>query len=415
MSTNEWKKNFAPDQIAKKLEDCKKINAQGQLTFRGFEFHEYRILLTEMFDTSEYIPYVEKENIILESIRNVGKRDKITARKLRNEIRRLIQLFETKQEVTYVLISTLSVNKDFKIHRRRINNCTVTFHSKLERNFYNEYDKQKQAADNHLSWIFPKDYIYSKIYTKAKSPSQATEKALYSLDLLRGIWNLELNRIQSIRISLGGLIKPINKIALGPIETLHLTDGKLATQEFWYQPEYQQPLAVFNNSTTISKLFDYEKKVRILIRDHKYKSDIEKLIIRYVQAGDLYNFQDSFIRFWGLLETLTGKKFHTHDDVIKKTIFLYSNTDNEYLRQLLNILKEFRNEAVHLGSNSKNIETLVFILKKFVEALLYFHINNKFKFNSLHEATEFFELTQSQDMFKKQMKRLQNLKKFRRW
>jgi len=411
---NDWKKGFDPNQIVNKLEQCRHIDAQVRVTFKGFEFHEYRVILTEMFESSKSIPNADKSMIVLDAITNVGKLKKITATKLRREIVRLTNKYQSKPDIQYMLMCSISIKDSINLRRRRINHCTITFYSNLDKRLYKAYKKQMDIADQFFNWKYPTDYLYAKIHVTAKTPAQATEKALRTFDLLRGLWNLEINRTSG-RISLGGLIKPINQICYGPLETLHFKNGKIATKVMWYQPEFQVPLKAYDKNTTLNKIFKYETKTRNLILKHNYKADIEECIIRYVQALDLYNLQDSFIRLWGILETLTGKGFQTQQSTIKRTTFHYLSSSQEYVYQLLNILKEYRNHSVHMGTNSENIETLVFILKRFVEVLLYFHINNKFCFDNMDDATEFFDLSQSKEEFEILKKSLDNLKKYKKW
>jgi len=398
MPSNDWKQGFDPNQIANRLEKFRQTDTKGNFQgFNSFEFNDCRIILTEMFETSELIPKIDKGKIVWDSILNVAKKDKITASKIRREIRRLIKQYESKLDTQYVLICSLSIHNSRRITRRRFKNCTFTFHSHLEKRFLNQYNEKKEQADKYFNWQYPNNYIYAKVNILAKTPSQATEQALRNFDLLRGVWNLEINRRQK-RISLNGLNRPINAISYGPLETLHFKNGKLATDIFWYQPEYQSPLKVINDTRLLGYIFDYEYKARQLLRNHNYKFDIEESIIRYVQALDSYNLQDSFIRLWGVLETLTGKGLQTQNETIRRTVFHYQKSSQEYVSQILNILKDYRNNSVHVGiSDNTNIQSLVFILMRFVEVLLFFHIRNKFKFNSLQEAAEFCDLTYSKD------------------
>ena len=59
---------------------------------------------------------------------------------------------------------------------------------------------------------YPTDYIYLKTFTSGKSYSQAANKAIESIDIIRGIWNLFYNRGQ-FRYSSGKKV-PVNTVTL---------------------------------------------------------------------------------------------------------------------------------------------------------------------------------------------------------
>jgi len=353
---------------------------------------------------------------------SVGKKGKITPTKLRNTINKLIREYHEIENKKYVFIASLSISSSFMLEKRVINGTTITFHTKLDKAFNNAYNQKLDESRQIFQGDFPSNYLYIKLFVNAKSPNHANVKASNSLGLLRGIWNLGLNKDRGIRTTFKGPSPPLNQIILGPIQTLHEKNGKLATESFWYQPEYQKPLRVYKKTQQFPSLMRYEKNVRKIIKNHNYRADIEEAIIRYVDALDLYNFHDSFIRLWGLLETLTSNRNDTQLETVKKTVFHFTSSDKDYVRQFLYVLSKFRNNAVHMGSNTQHIERFMQMLKQCVEVVLQFHITNKFKFNSLKEATDFFGLTQTKEeyikelaLLKKNEKLLKNLKAYQVW
>ena len=422
MPTYSWKTGVDPNQICQRLQQYSQRDEQGRVVYEGFQFLTDKVVLGEMFDFDEQIKGYDKENIITNAIFSVGKKGKITPAKLRNTINKLIREYHEIENKKYVFIASLSISSRFKLEKRVINGSTITFHTKIDKAFYNAYNQQLDQSRQIFQGDFPSNYIYTKLFVNAKSPNHANVIASNSLGLLRGIWNLGLNKDQGYRITFKGPASPLNKITLGPIQTLHERNGKLATDSFWYQPEYQKPLPVYESTQQFPSLMRYEKNARKTVKNHNYRADIEEAIIRYVEALDLYNFHDSFIRLWGLLETLTSNRNDTQLETVKKTVFHFASSDKDYVRQLLYVLRKFRNNAVHMGSNTQHIERFMQMLKQCVEAILQFHITNKFKFNSLKEATEFFELTQTKEeylnelaLLKKNEKLLKNLKTYQGW
>jgi len=243
----------------------------------------------------------------------------------------------------------------------------------------------------------------------ARSPFEAAEKALDRLDFIRGIWNLWINRGESIRISSGKRI-PVNNILLGPIHTLHNRDGKLATESWWYEPQYQGVIKPFNDKSKINNMCKYMTNFRRLLKKSNYASDIIQAVLRYVRALDYRDWDVSFLRLWSVLEFLTGTLSDRYEVTIRRASYMFSN--REYNRQILSHLRDYRNKSVHAGSESSEIELLMYQLKNYVEVLLAFHVRNKFKFSSIADAAEFLDLPNDLDLIDRKIGKLRYARKF---
>lgn len=224
------------------------------------------------------------------------------------------------------------------------------------------------------------------------------------------MWNLFHNRRQRMRRSFGGPRKPANKFVLGPLHTLHLPDGKLATKSWWFEPEYRGPLAVYNPYKEINEMYKYQDVVRASLRRISYRSDLEASILRYTRALDLGNWEDAFLRLWSVLEHITNSGRDSYTVTFRRTSFLFKQ--REYARQVLTHLKDYRNRAVHAGSENHEIEILMYQLKNYVEFLLAFHIGNKFGFKDLKQAGEFMDLPSDPELLKSKIHILRNAQTF---
>ncbi|MCD4720516.1 MAG: hypothetical protein K8S13_11755 [Desulfobacula sp.] len=88
--------------------------------------------------------------------------------------------------------------------------------------------------------MIDEDENYSYFVTahiRSKTKHDAVNKMLDAIDLLRGIWNLYMNKEFTIRFG-NGKKKPINQITLGALHTLHNKNGSLAADVFWYEPDH---------------------------------------------------------------------------------------------------------------------------------------------------------------------------------
>ena len=319
-----------------------------------------------------------------------------------SEIRKLEKEYLKVNPQQYFLLTSISVNKLCKLKRSTINDCIITFRPSPPKNCIKEIQtKILRPASNFVSGDLPSNYICAKISIKGKSTSEAADKALDAIDTLRGIWNLFYNRRNTFRISSGDK-KPVNKIVIGPLHTLHFQNGKLATETWWYEPSYRGPLQVHDPSKDIKNLYKFEQNVRKLLKKSNYRNFLETSLARYTRALDLGDWENAYLKLWGLLESLTstGEK-DSHKVTVKRTSFLFR--ERHYAKQVLTHLRDYRNKAVHVGAGNHDIETFMYQLKNFVEVVLEFQVANKFGFKSLAEVAQFMDLTDSKPMLERKI------------
>ncbi len=412
-----WIKNYNPNKIVKKFEEIKIVRDDGTVTFEGSGFDDCFAVLNSMIILRSDIPQIEKSRIVRDAIFRAGAAGKITANKLLNETEKLQSAYLAKPLKKYKLVTSLSVSCNSRLKRLRINDCTISFNPHLNALLTSESEKIKKHAARGLFGELPTNYATVVITLQAKSTNAAAEKAIDSIDLIRGIWNLFYNKGRVTR-HFGGKPKPVNKFVLGPLHTLHLANGKCATSDWWYESDYRAPLDthdltkedVHNPSKKLKNMYKFQDKVRKHLEQCNYKSDIEDAIIKYTHALDFINRENTFLRLWSVLELLTNTRPNeSHNVTVKRVSFLFK--DREYTLQILNHLKDHRNRAVHAGSGSHNIETLMFQLKRYVEALLYFHIFNKYSFKNLEAAAHFLDLPSDPETLESRIQMMCNAKK----
>jgi hypothetical protein len=191
-----------------------------------------------------------------------------------------------------------------------------------------------------------------------------------------------------------GKREPVNKLVLGPVHTLHETNGKRAGDVFWYEPNYVGPIRPRTSSIEWQELRKFEKSVRRKLSKSSYRERLEDFIRQYTRALDSRDWNGDFIRLWGLFEQLTSAERGV--DAIKRALFLYHSSDRTFNRQVLNHLRIYRNRTIHAGEQeTEEIETLLYQLKGYVDELLLFHIRWAGEFSSFEKAIDF--LNQSPD------------------
>lgn len=387
-----WLKEYDPEHLAVRLEKSKSTGQDGRVSFNGFGFTEYIVVLNSMVSLDVTITEFEKNNIVRNAAFSLAKKEKITSSGLLKEISDFEKEYLRQKPQNFILVSTLSINRHCKLKRIHINGTTITFHSTLQKQFAKEIEnKIKMPASFTITGEYPKDYIFLKTSVKAKSYSQAVSIAIDSIDIIRGIWNLFYNRGQ-FRIS-SGRKEPVNNVVFGPLHTIHFPDGKLATEVWFYETGYLGPLKPFDMKNKLDKLYKFQNNARKLLNKNKFENQVEAALKKYAQALDIQDLESSYLKLWGLLEYLTNtNENESHKDTVKRTSFFFQ--EREYAKQVLNHLRDHRNRSVHTGESNQNIETLLYQLKNFVEVVLEFQIANRFNFSSREELTQFMNLSE---------------------
>lgn len=408
--TVKWVEGYSPDLLCRRLEEAKTVDSNGKASFQGFEFTSNVAVLNSMVSFSSNIPELERKRIVSKAAFNAAGQGEISPQTLLSEIDNLEKQYLREAPKQYVLVTSLSIGRFFKLGHQSINGCIVTFRPDIPKAFRKEIEKIEKQASYSICGELPRDYLVAKIAVTGKSNSEAADRAIDAIDLFRGIWNLFYNRKHVYRISSGSR-EPVNKIVLGPLHTLHFPTAKLATESWWYEPGYMGPLKTLDPSKEIESFYMFQGRIRKLLQRSPFKAFLESAIIRYTRALDLRDWNSAFLNLWGLLETLTNTgENDTHKVTVRRTSFLYQ--DREYVRQILTHLRDHRNRAVHTGSGNEDIETLMFQLKNFVETALEFLVANKFGLKNLGAVAQFLGLPDDKTLLTDRIQLLQSALKY---
>lgn len=245
--------------------------------------------------------------------------------------------------------------------------------------------------------------------TRGRSPEEAGIVALDTIDLLRGIWNFALNRKRHVILHVGKR-DPINKILLGPLHSLHYPNGKRLPDPFWYDPTYIEPVSPIDLRRNWDSLRSFERQVRKRLSKSHSRTFMEEAFRRYAVALDERNHETAFLKLWSLLEHLTRTTTKdSHKVTVARAISVWS--DRAFHQEVLHHLRDYRNSAVHMDQRNEEITKLLYQLKRYVEALLEFHIFHGYKFVNPGEITSFFDiptdkaiLTQQKHLIQKRLR-----------
>lgn len=206
-------------------------------------------------------------------------------------------------------------------------------------------------------------------------------------------------------------MKPVNPLFLAPIHSLHRIDGSLAWDSWWYEPNYFRPAHPLADKSKVDRMLAFTIELRSRLRTLAYTTDLQSALLRYGRALDSRDLNDAFLRLWGLLEFLTATTSAPYTVTARRAAFLFAERD--YAFQVLSHLANYRNRFVHAGSETEEIESLLYLLKRHVEALLIFHAGNRIGFASIAEAGEFLDMPSDKTALAERIRKLRFASKFR--
>lgn len=236
----------------------------------------------------------------------------------------------------------------------------------------------------------PKDYALVSISISARSKSEALNLAVRRLDFVRGAWNLQGNRHILERYT-HGPNQPVNGVMLGPIHTLHSTNGSSIHDRYWLDPRYQAPVKPLDDLAKTLRMSDFARNLLAKYKILPYKDVFSDALIRYVRALDARDHSVSIIELWAVLEKLTGISNAAYGDLVRRAAFPWK--DYKEARQALEYIRERRNMMVHSGVAHSQLETIMYQLKGFVEVLLLFHLKHAGSLDSMGEAADLLDMS----------------------
>jgi hypothetical protein len=382
------KERFNPDLLAKGLESIRVSDAAG--SHQGFQtpYEDYVTVIHSSLNFAANIPETERRRIIALSIRAVATRGAITKEALKREISRQENAYLRLPLRPFIVATSLSVRPTQDLKRTSVGGCTITFSRRLPRCFNRQ--PLMERASRLIHGDLPDSYTSVRASVRARSEHEAVEQALDTLDLLRGVWNLDINRRLWSRYY-SGPRQPFNQILLGPLHTLHEPSGALATQDdLWYEPDYVGPVGPLDLSQILRQLREFEKAVRVRLSKIPYAGEIEKAFRRYTRALDSRDFNKAYLELWSVLESLTSTGKSNYDVTIRRALFPWR--EKEFNKQILEHLRSYRNRTVHAGLNSEEIDILLRQLRYYVEQMILFHLFNGQNFADMNRVAEFLDL-----------------------
>ena len=408
--TVSWNDRYDPSQLAQYIEENTTRGESGKVSFEAFRFAEHEVLLYSMLELPDSIPEVDATRIVRQAILKTAGKGAITARGLLAEVNRLEKEYSERPVERYVMLTSVSLRRFASLRRCRFGNSIIIFEPSAPPRHQRAASDLTALARHTLFADPPTDYLSTRVHVSARSEFQAAEVALHTIDLARGIWNWFYNSRELMRIS-AGRRSPVNKIVLGPVHTLHRPTGKLATETWWYESGYCGPVPAHDPSVHLESMYRFLVNVRKRLARCQYPQIIDEAIVRYTRALDLQDWEAAFLKLWSVLELLTDSSRLSNEVTVARSAFIHE--DRQSALEVLRHLRDYRNRFVHADVSDSRIETCLYQLKNFVEALLRFHLRSKYRFESIEEAARFLDLPSDRLALESRLNMLEYAQKFR--
>ena len=175
------------------------------------------------------------------------------------------------------------------------------------------------------------------------------------------------------------------------------------------EPTYVEQLGV--ESKKVGDALRFSALVLSRLRRLPYAAHFRDCVRYYGRALGEADWATSYILLWQALEAATGTSKMKYDATIRRASFMFD--DVEYHKQVLDILKTCRNEIVHAQNDPTSLESRLYLLKRYVESALRFHLAHAGDFHSLEEAGHFLDLPSNTAVLNRRLRLLEKAATFR--
>jgi len=398
-----WKANkkLKPQIILDRLKACSSIDADGKVSFSGFDIYELDSVLFTMIDFHKTFSYHSAKRIYDRALNSWVKSGSELADDFLKALKSEVLFYNKQLPKEYVLVTSISIVTGFPLRRIVLDETVLECYP-------GGLPKKYQTREVYAArWKFespslPSNYCPVVVRFKSKNPMDGVEHALYELDFIRGVFSLDINPAYEIAFSMRSSKRaPINKVTLGGMHTLHNKDGKPSDGNiFWYDPNYSERKSLNLTDAKKTQSINFFEFVTKRLKRHKDAHVIKDAIVRYVRAFDETDKNSTVQRAWAALESLMALGENNTDLVVARCSYLYA--EREYHRQILEHVKDYRNRNVHLGQSIDDPSPHCFQIQKFFRQSIIFHLTEVDNFTGLQDANKFLDSPASIEELKRQ-------------
>lgn len=404
----QWKKkkSLKPEHVIDKISSMIVKDGKGNIAFQGFEYHEAIGSLYSMIDfPKSIINELECDSVISQGVSAAAKSEIFNKESVLTHINKIAKNRLETSEKEYSLLTSISISENIPFKSIKIKSCRIVVQKNTYPMKYHSRNGVLKENSKNLE-LYHEGYKKIIVYCKSKSDQGAASKALDSLDIARAIINLFSNYSSEL---IGDSFSPINRAVLGQVHSLHNRDGKAIKGIYWFEPNFvRKPPLTHGNPIILKKNFS---KFLKNIETTNYKDAIYESLLRYVRALDEKDQNIAVIKAWNALEGLLCPNSENFEKIPSRCSYLFHET--QYHKQVLEHIREFRNEYVHASVNNQNAKDICYQIQFYYRELVIFLIRKSIDFKSLEEANSFLDLPADINNLKAITNRIEMAIKFR--
>lgn len=375
----------------------------GRVSYTGWDFQENVALLHGMLATAPSVSRTTLREAVNRAVSQCVREQKLTGERFIGAVRQHYERGVGKNEGEFVLLTEFSVRGEPLWGKYQVGDARVRL---IKGAFARKYASRGDTASVYQTRGFPSypnDYQKVCVEMQAKSDSLAAQLALDAADSLRGLFNMYANFAMEIQLG-NEQWKPINRITLGGLHTVHSPDGTQTSDRFWYEP-----LARFQKTHVMrpEKSQRVVKRVRKVLgylnrsRDRSFADRLLRSLNQYTRAYDEPDPSNCLMKGWAVLEQLAGDDaIGDSERVVRRVSFLYtSHTDQ---RLSLEVIRRARNDLAHRGQGADHLRTYCYQLQRYFIDVFEFYLSNLRASRSRDESNQLLDLSpRIEDMHQK--------------
>jgi hypothetical protein len=318
--------------------------------------------------------------------------------------------------VEYILVTSITSDIVLPFKSFTVRGCKITFNSMGGKSFRSKAIPARENLQMSSKNVVLKSdklkpyYCYVKV--KARKVPEAFESGIEALNIIRGIINLCINNGRGQTLNFGQAPEPFNTLRLGPLHTIHLSDGTIPMGLFWYEPHYSE-LNHFSKLKPTQNSSLKKKVTRTLkaVAKSQIKQEAETAILNYVNALDGSQIGQAFRDLWSTLEIATqASQLNNTDKSIERASNAFKN--KKLAVQVLKHLRFRRNRMVHQLFTESDPDTLLLQLHEYLVPTLFRLLFNVSNAKTSDEFGQLLEVPQNSAHISAKLKILNDAKKY---
>lgn len=378
--------------MLRRLAQERSLSADGSIAVRGFgvldEYESFfRTAITAEGTTDAFLRVVIN--------RAINQEQELTKERFLDLCRDIANKLSNNDRKPFKVIFPVWGNSSLISGRKRLNDVTINFEASATSDFarraIGERTKQieiRRDRGRGAAWGI-EDLPLAVCSVRAIDVFDAFEQAENSISFELGLACLFSQRGRFIFTDEPET--PISTILLAPHMTVHVSNGSLASDTYWYSrwpsrltPKHRKPEEVQRMRSNIEK---YRRRIKKL----PWRMQAEAALVRYYAALGQCDVESSFLDCWRLLEAIAGPQREKSEKLVRRAAWFFEDRDFQY--QIGLHLLARRNLISHGRSVKENShEVLAFQMLGFMRPFLHAFLTNPFNFKTIEEFWEFCDL-----------------------